>query len=310
MCMLLIPLIAVNKSSAPKAIPVNSGLGKQSLSENSFFSVFDESSGEILKIPEKKMIYAAVATEMPANFEIEALKAQAVASYTYFCHLKETKPQNQEYDFKINPQKNLNFTTENQMKKNWGNRFDEYYEKIKNATDEVFKKQITYNNKPIFAAYHAISSGITEKSEDIFGGELPYLKNVESSGDKLAKNYETKTEFSEKDFKKILYQKSGFNLEISKENLIKDCIRTNAGAIKKITIGSKEFKGTDIRNFFGLRSPNFKIDYIPENKKIIFTTFGYGHGVGMSQFGANYMAKKGKNYEEILSLYYPGTKLI
>lgn len=308
--MLLIPLISVNKNSSAKTACANAYTISKPFSENSFFSVLDESSGKILKIPEKEMIYAAVATEMPAAFEVEALKAQAVASYTYFCHLKETKPKNQEYDFKINPLKNLNFTTENQMKKNWGNNFDKYYEKIKNATDEVFKKQLTYDGKPIFAAYHAISSGMTEKSEDIFGGALPYLTNVESYEDKTAKGYETKTEFSESEFKKILYEKSNFILETPVENIITNYVRTNAGSVKELTIGPKTFKGTEIRNFFNLRSSNFKIDYIPESKKFIITTLGYGHGVGMSQFGANHMAKEGKNYEGILARYYPGAKLI
>lgn len=313
--MLLIPLLAVNKNSSLKTISANAefkeNYGNNAIPQNSFFYVLDEDSGNILKIPEKEMIYAAVATEMPAAYEIEALKAQAVASNTYFCHLRKNKPETQKYDFKINPTKNLNFTNKEQMKKNWGDRFDEYYEKIKNAVDEVFEKQIKYNGEPIFAAYHAISSGITEKSSDIFGGNIPYLTNVASEGDKSAKGYETKIEVAEEDFKRIICSNgNNCNFEAAPETWIGNCERTSAGGIKKIIIGLKEFKGTDIRNFFNLRSSNFKINYISENKKFFITTFGYGHGVGMSQFGANDMAKKGKNYKEILAWYYPGTELI
>lgn len=312
--MILIPLISVGKNQSPRAQSTNAEPGSPTnsvaTSDNSFFYVLDESSNNILKMPANELLYGTVATEMPASYEEESLKAQTIASYTYFCHLKESKPKTQKYDFKINPQKGLNFISKEQMEKNWGNRFGDYFEKIKNAVDKVFGKQITYNGKPIFAAYHAISSGITEKSADVFGGELCYLTNVESSGDKSAKGYETKTEFSKDEFKKILNDKNNCNLEILPQNPITNCERTNAGTVKKITIGSAEFKGPDIRNFFGLRSANFKIDYIPQSEKFIITAFGYGHGVGMSQYGANHMAKNGKSYKEILAWYYPHTKLI
>lgn len=313
-CMLLIPLISVRKNK--NATTNQNALEASALAyklpfKKSCFTVLDESSNEILKIPEKEMIYGTVASEMPARFENEALKAQAIASYTYFCHLRKTKPQTQEYDFKINPQKGINFINEEKMRKNWGNSFDEYYGKIKNAVDDVFGKQITYEDSPIFAAYHAISSGITEKSSDIFGGNLPYLVNVQSEGDKLAKGYETKTEFSKEEFKKILSDNnSKCNLGNDPKNWIKNYERTPAGSVKKVFINDSEFKGTDLRALFNLRSSNFLIDYDAREDKFLITTFGYGHGVGMSQCGANHMAKQGKNYKEILAWYYPNTKLV
>ena len=156
-----------------------------------------------------------------------------------------------------------------------------------------------------------MSSGITEKSSDIFGGELPYLVNVESKGDKLEKNYETKTEFSPDEFKKILIDNnSECKLSGNPKNWVKNCERTKAGTIKQLTIGNQKFKGKDLRALFNLKSANFVIDYNSSKNKFIITTFGYGHGVGMSQCGANYMAKQGKNYKEILAWYYPNTKLI
>ncbi len=313
-CMLLIPLISVQKNKGAtvntNSLETNARAYKPPF-KNSCFTILDEHSNEILKIPEKEMIYSTVASEMPARFENEALKAQAVASYTYFCHLRKTKPQTQEYDFKINPHKGINFISEEKMRENWGDSFDEYSGKIKNAVDEVFGEQITYEGEPIFAAYHAISSGITEKSSDIFGGSLPYLTNVQSEGDKLAKGYETRTEFSKEEFKKIL---SDNNSKCNLGNNPKDCIknyeRTPAGSVKKVFINSTEFKGADIRALFNLRSSNFIVDYNPQEDKLIITTFGYGHGVGMSQCGANYLAKQGKNYKEILAWYYPNTKLV
>ncbi len=315
--MVLIPLVAVrkNKNNALETIslnkPENMVLGKKSSLHQAKFKVFDESSDKILKIPEKEMIYGAVAAEMPAMFENEAIKAQAIASYTYFCYLQSTKPKEQKYDFKINSQKGMNFVPEEQLKQNWGSRFDEYYEKIKNNIDSVFPMQVTYEGNPIFAAYHAISSGMTEKSSDIFGGDLPYLTNAESLGDKFAKGYETKASFSKEEFQKILATNNfKINVADSPENLIKNYERTPAGSVKNVLVGSYKIKGTDIRNFFNLRSSNFTVDYSPSENKFTITTFGYGHGVGMSQCGANYMAKQGQNYKEIINHYYPGTKLI
>ncbi len=313
-CMLLLPLISVrkNKGVAAKAASRNTNLSNHKKpSKHSYFTVLDEHSNQIIKIPEKKLLCGTVASEMPARFESEALKAQAVASYTYFCHLRETKPKNQNYDFKINPQKRINFITKEQMQKNWGSNFSKYNKKIKNAINEVFPKRLTYKGKPIFASCHAMSSGITEKSSDIFGGELPYLVNVESKGDKLEKNYETKTEFSQDEFKKILIDNnSECKLNGNPKNWVKNYERTKAGTIKQITIGNQKFKGKDLRAFFNLKSSNFVIDYNSSKNKFIIITFGYGHGVGMSQCGANYMAKQGKNYKEILAWYYPNTKLI
>jgi len=315
--MVLIPLAAVrkNKNNTLEAVslnkPQNITQHKNFFHKHSHFTVLDEHTNKILKIPEKEMVFSATAAEMPAMFENEAIKAQAIASYTYFCHLKNTKPKKQKYDFKINSQKCMNFISEEQMRKNWGARFDEYYEKIKNNVENVFPLKIMYEDSPIFAAYHAISSGITEKSADVFGGSLPYLTNVESPGDKFAKGYETKVSFSKEEFQKILADNNfKINLQDNLEKLVNNYERTPGGGVKNILIGPHKIKGTDIRNFFNLRSSNFTIDYSPQENKFTVTTLGYGHGVGMSQCGANYMAKQGKNYEEILMHYYPGTKLI
>ena len=255
-----------------------------------------------------------VASEMPALFEREALKAQAVASYTYFCREREKsrkdKNSNKTYDFTVNTAKWQNYIPKEQLKLKWGQKFEDYYEKIKSCVDEVFPEVLQDDGQLILAAYHAISSGKTEKCKDVFGSDLKYLTNVQSPSDKLVEGYETKVEVNTKDFKNRL--NSCFTDCIFDENpdkWIKSPIHTQGGMVKEITIGSKTLSGPKVRAIFGLRSSDFDVIYNSEEEKFIFTVHGYGHGVGMSQHGAQYMAKQGENYKKILSWYYPSTSI-
>ncbi len=311
--MIIIPILSVkkNRSSVISAFNSKKASDKNISSENNnYFKVLDEATNKIIDIPEKELIYATVASEMPALYEPEALKAQAIASFTYFYYTKSHKPESQEYDFKINTDKNINFITEDHMRKNWGSHFEEYFNKIKNAVNDVWGKAILKNNEPIFAAYHAISSGKTEKSSDVFKSELDYLINVESDWDKSATGYETKSEFAAENLKNILINEwDDCHFESPPENWFQISEKTPAGSVKEISVASHKTKGSEIRRLFALRSSNFNVDYNADENKFIFTTFGYGHGVGMSQFGANYMAKQGNNYEKILNLYYPNTQI-
>ena len=191
------------------------------------------------------------------------------------------------------------------MKTKWNSNFKKYYSKIKKCVDDVFPEVIEEENGDlILAAYHAISSGETEKCEDVFGGDLKYLTNVESPGDKLAKDYETTLEINLDDFKKALKNQEK---DLSFEGEPPE--RTKGGMVKEINICSKNFKGTQIRKIFSLRSADFDLNYNQEKNAFIFTVKGYGHGVGMSQTGAQYMAKNGSNYKQILSWYYPNTSI-
>lgn len=284
------------------------------LSNKKYFKIFDESTNRILRIPDKEFLYAVVSCEMPANFENEALKAQAVASYTYFSRLREKaeNTENSQYDFKVNSEKSVNYTTENQLKQKWGKDFDKHYNKVKEAVNSVFGKVITDNeNNLILAAYHAMSSGKTEKCCDVFGGDLKYLTDVESPGDRVSKGYQTIKEFRAEDLKSALKDniKSEFDFANLPNDWIGNTVRTDSGMVKEIEIGHIKVKGVEIRKIFGLRSSNFSIEYNSERNSFIFTVLGYGHGVGMSQCGAQYMAKQGKKYNEILNWYYPGTNI-
>ena len=180
------------------------------------------------------------------------------------------------------------------MQKKWGTDFDFYYNRIKDAVESTKNIVIKYNGKIISAYYFAMSNGSTEDVSLVFGEERDYLKSVDSAWDETVKNFIVTTEFTFSDF--------CTKLDIDCANISIDSInRSPTNRVTSIVINNKEFKGTTFRSLLNLRSTDFTIE-IADNIKI--TTKGYGHGVGMSQYGANEMAKNGANYEEILTHYY------
>ncbi len=318
MSLILIPLLAVGKSNfylfhekGDKNFDLK--INDQNKNEVQFFYVFDESVNKILKLSDREFLCGAVAAEMPAAFEKEALKAQAVACYTYFGRERNNKKSRKEkgYDFTANTEKWKNYVPKDQMNVKWGNSFEKYYKKISDAVDCVLGEVIEKDGDLILAAYHAISSGKTEKSADVFGGDLNYLVNVESPGDKLASGYESRVEVPIENFKKKLTTAWGeCNFNGDPKEWVGNFEVTEGGMIKKIKICGHEAKGSEIRKIFDLRSSDFELKYDCENAKFLFIVKGYGHGVGMSQYGAQYMAKQGADYKQILRWYYPGTSIV
>lgn len=315
--MILIPLLSVygkkNITSFKNPI-LESPKSKKSINSTGSFCVLDEAKNEIVKIPEKEFLCGVVASEMPALFEEEALKAQAVASYTYFCRernkFKNLKHPEKKYEFTVDSCKGINYLSKEQMKIRWGNNFEKFYNKIEKCVNDVFPEVIEDDGDLILAAYHAISSGETETSEDVFGGNLKYLTNVDSPGDKLAKGYESKVEVPVEVLKeKVIKEYKECNFSDNPSDWIKYLSRTQGGMVKDITIGSYKTTGKQVRNMFNLRSADFNVFYDSQENKFIFTVYGYGHGVGMSQNGAQYMAKQGSNYKQILEWYYPNTSI-
>lgn len=243
-------------------------------------------------------IKGVVAAEMPVSFEIEALKAQAVAARTYALkHIQNTE--------KINAEDiGQAYISIEEMKKRWGDNFDIYYKKVSDAVDATKNEIIVYNNEPIEAVFHSTSAGMTETAENVWKSPLPYIKSVDSSYDVNAPDFEYKTTVDINDFIKKIKSKNN-SAKINSQNImdnIKIISRTQAGYVSSIKIGGISFTGIEIRQLFSLRSSNFTIS--SDGKNIIFTTKGYGHGAGMSQYGANFMAKEGKTYKEIINHYY------
>lgn len=250
-------------------------------------------TGNIIKIPVEEYVIGVVAGEMPANFKLEALKSQAVASRTYV--MKRIKKDNL-YDVTDNTTNQVYIDT-NDMKTKWNNNYDANLNKIKTAVNETRGEVILYENKLIDALFFSTSNGYTESSLNVFSSDLPYLVSVESKWDeKESPAFSSTNEFTKKEF---LYN---LGLDINSDIKISDIKRTNSKRVSEITINNKKYTGREIRKIFGLKSTSFSIKL--DNEKIIFNVNGFGHGVGLSQYGANGMAKEKYNYKQILTYYY------
>lgn len=255
-----------------------------------------DSVGQI--IPED-YIKGVVAAEMPVSFEMEALKAQAVAARTYAI---------KHYDG-IDP-KNLYqaYISVEDMKKNWGDNFEKNYKKISDAVDSTHGETIKYNNEMIEAVFHSTSAGLTESSENVWENSLPYLKSVDSHLDEQAPNFQQQKKIPVIQVCEKINNKYGTKL--NEKNFMDNFIineRTKAGYIKNINVCGKKISAMEIRMLLGLRSTNF--NFVSCGDNIVFTTKGFGHGAGMSQYGANFMAKQGYDYKQILKHYYSGVEV-
>ena len=277
------------------------------------FKILDASTGEIVTVPDKEFTYGAVVAEMLPSFPKAALQAQAVAAYTHYSRLREEQRENPDAslkgaDFEGDLKNWRVYVSREQMEERWEDTFDSYYQKITEAVDEVLYQAVTYEGELITAAYHAISSGNTEASEDVFQKALPYLISVPSPGDELAPDYQTTVTLSASEFKKAA-EKAWDDVTFSntEQTWIGEAKRTDAGMVKEIKLGDKTVSGLEVRDAFSLRSADFDLLY--QEDQFVFTVRGYGHGVGMSQYGAKYMAEQGSDYQQILSWYYPGTKI-
>lgn len=255
------------------------------------------SNGNVEQLELESYIVGVVAAEMPAAFNIEALKAQSIAARTYA--LKAIK----EEKILTDNEKTQSYKDINELKELWKDDFSTYYNKIKSCVKSTEGQVLTYNGEYIEALYHSTSNGYTENAYEVFGNSYPYLITVPSIWDINATSYSRDKTFSFEEFSNIL------GININKESLIEVLEKTNSGRIISIKIDDNYYNGIELRNLLGLRSTDFDININTDTNQVIITTRGYGHGVGMSQYGANGMANNGKNYKEILSHYYPGTTL-
>lgn len=253
------------------------------------------SNGSVINLNMTDYLIGVVSSEMPASFNLEALKAQSVLARTYALKAKQT---GKKLTDTVSTQSYIDI---DQMKNKWGNSFNTYYNKIKNAVENTNGEYLSYNGNYIEALYHSTNNGKTESSLDVFGNYYPYLVSVSSEYDKNASSY-LRTINMPLD---TISNKLG--LSLNNDSVISIISYTDGGNIKEININGNNFSGKKVRELLGLRSADFDISISDNNANI--TTRGYGHGVGMSQYGANGMANAGYSYKDILSHYYPGTTL-
>ena len=251
-------------------------------------------------IPLEEYIVGVLAGEMPIYFEMEALKAQAVAARSYVLKRIEYNKDN-DYDV-VDSIMNQVYLDKDYLKEVWQDDYLKNINKLKTAVNETIDEYLEYDGEVIDALFFSTSNGYTENSETVFNLSLPYLKSVESFWDeKTSSAFLLKETMSLQEF----YDK--LDLPYNKNLKIQVIKRSNTNRIINLKINDKEFLATTVYNKLGLRSTDFEITQIGTNLEI--TTKGYGHGVGMSQYGALGMAKEGYSYKEILSHYYTGTTI-
>lgn len=267
--------------------------------------VLNKTSGEITEMDVNEYIFGVVAAEMPASYCEEALKAQTVASYTYML-FRANERADLDYDIIDDSSKDQAFITREEARKKWGDDYDKYCEKVEKAMAAV-KGYIMVDDDgmPILAAYHNISSGRTESALTVWGKDYPYLQPVESVGDLTASSYLSEKSFTADE----LLEKLGLpETDSSPSKWISGIKTSESGTVTEISVCGEQFTGAKLRSALGLRSAVFTVNYSGE--KFNFRVQGHGHGVGMSQFGANYLARQGYTFVEILSWYYTGCKMI
>jgi len=278
------------------------------------FRVLNSSTGRVEEMTAQDFVRGAVAAEMPALYHPEALKAQAVAAYTYGAkqaleQRTNPTPELKGADFAIDPQNLQVCLTEKEAKEFYGEQFEFYWTKVCKAADQAGAYILLYNGLPAATAYHAISAGSTEDATYVWQGEaLPYLQAVESGGDLLAAGYESTVTFTAQELKNKLEQAlPGLELPEDRNRWVVPLEWSPSGYVTLVQVGEENMTGLELRFLLGLRSSHFQV----EQRQGVFTfrVQGYGHGVGLSQNGADYMARQGATFDEILLHYYPGTVL-
>lgn len=277
--------------------------------------IYNTRTKKVEEIGLEEYIKGVVAAEMPAEFQIEALKAQAVAARTYALQRIEKYP-NGHPDHPdaalctgIHCQAWL--SKDELIKVHSQSWMDNYWNKIEHAVDSTQSEVIVFNGELIEPLFHSTSGGMTEDSEDVFASALPYLRSVLSPYEEGAPKFRDVASMTVNEFITKLEKKYP-NVKLTEKNLqekIKLIERSDSGRIKKVMVDNEIVSGRDLRELFNLNSTNFKITINPRTEIVDIQTVGYGHGVGMSQWGANGMAQKGSNYKEILKHYYTGVQI-
>ena len=279
--------------------------------EYNTIKLLHKDENKIEEIDLDEYLYGVVSAEMPASFEEEALKAQAVVARTYTIYkIVNNDGKHGEADICDDSTCCQAWISEQDRKDRWDeDEKEENWNKIVNAVNSTQGKIVTYNGEPINAFFHSNSGGTTEAPIEVWGGSgYPYLQSVATAGEDTYSQYSSEAEFTEAEFEeKIKELHSDFEIDFDDENCIKIEEYTEGNRVKTIKIGNLELSGVEVRNIFGLRSANFTVTI--EDNKIKFEVIGYGHGVGMSQTGADSLAKEGKTYEEIIHHYYTGVEI-
>ena len=273
--------------------------------------LYHSKTGEIEELPIDEYLYGVVSSEMPADFELEALKAQAVVARTYTIYqIYHSQGKHPDADICDNSACCQAWISKEDRLSKWDSDVAEAnWEKIVSAVNSTQGKIITYNGEPIDAFFHSNSGGITETASNVWGGQnFPYLQSVETSGESEYSQYNSEIEISKNDLINKLKEKHPeIQIDWSNSEALKILDYTESGRVKQMQFGNVQISGTEVRTLFGLKSTNFTFEIL--DNIIKFSVIGYGHGVGMSQTGADSLAKQGYDYERIVKHFYKDIEL-
>lgn len=302
---LLCPLIAHLRTPSDSAVMPS--ISVSSVQPTFFVPVYLSERDETVSMDLQSYLCGVLYGEMPPNYHEEALKAQTVAAFTYLLYrrdfVQDAHPTAWVCD---DPSHCKAYRSSSDVLEEWGTYwFEMYSPRIRNAVSSVLYTYMTYEGEPINAVFHSVSSGQTEQAADVWGTDLPYLQAVPSSFDETADRFETEQVLPAKTVSALLAgEDPSLDFADSPSEWITQTVRSASGGVIRQTICGKVFRGTDLRRIFGLRSTNYTVT--EKDGMFTFSVKGYGHGVGMSQYGANQLAMRGYDYRAILQHYYTG----
>ena len=277
--------------------------------------LYRHETGKVTTVSCYDYLCSTLAGEMLSNSPAEALKAQTVASFTYMINKMNYVKQNPDENVGHNgayvcddSSHCMAYLEKASAREKWGDTyFEKYYPNIENAVLAVIGEMITYDSQPINAVFHSMSNGCTHSALEVWGTDVAYLQSVDCSYDKAQSDYQSTVKIPVAEFSNTFFEQLGVTLSDSPELWIGESVTTDSGLVKQITIADTIYSGTHIRSLFSLKSASFTVAY--EDDCIVFTTYGYGHGVGMSQRGACALAEDGYSYRKILSYFYKDTEI-
>ena len=294
--MVCVPAFEIKSVPKDHSAPVTEG----NFPKGEQFKIYITQTDKVEKVSAFDYIVGVVSAEMGADAPTEALKAQTVASYTY-THFRKKENSNQKYDITDNPKTDQKYLSRAQLKEKWQDSYDANIKKVESAVKQAAGYMLTdKEGQPILAAYHALSGGRTESAQVMWGRDYSYLQPVESIGDLLSPDYLSIRKFTTAELQEKL--KPAVELTGEPKNWIADVSCTESGTVTAINMSGVSVSGEQIRTLLGLRSACFEASFADDT--FTFNVKGWGHGVGMSQYGACYLARTGSTFIEILSHYY------
>ncbi len=306
---IVIPILVIGFQGDPRQ-----GRSAKTVKSDHIIKVYFPEQQKTVEMRLEVYLKGVVAAEMPAEFELEALKAQAVAARTYAVKNMTAfggsgLAEQPGADVSINYKQSQAWLNEEALKKRWGSNYVKFWDKVSQAVEETSGEVATYNGEFIQAVYHSTSGEKTASAKEVWGFDYPYLQSVPCTWDQRSPRYYGKKEFSFAQVEQLLGPETQVvaAMQNNSSGAMAILNTTESGRVGQIRIGSKVLSGADVREKLDLRSNNFNVEL--KDNKVVVNTIGYGHGVGLCQYGANGMAKEGMDYRQIITKYYTGVAL-